>query len=141
MSENPSVQVRLDAVALTAADMATTLAFYRRLGCTFAENADTEEHSETDLGGVRLMFDAWSMLVSGGLVGPDDEPPSFDRPRDGASLAARCGSPAQVDELYASFAAGGYGVTEPWDAFWGQRYAVLRDPDGTQVDLYAPLPG
>ena len=27
---------------------------------------------------------------------------------------------------------------KPWDAFWGQRYAVLHDPDGHQVDLYAP---
>jgi uncharacterized glyoxalase superfamily protein PhnB len=28
---------------------------------------------------------------------------------------------------------------EPWDAFWGQRYALLRDPDGVEVNLYAPL--
>jgi hypothetical protein len=25
------------------------------------------------------------------------------------------------------------------DAFWGQRYAQLRDPDGVPVDLYATL--
>lgn len=24
-------------------------------------------------------------------------------------------------------------------AFWGQRYAVVRDPDGNDVDLFAPL--
>jgi catechol 2,3-dioxygenase-like lactoylglutathione lyase family enzyme len=29
---------------------------------------------------------------------------------------------------------------EPWDAFWGMRYAVVRDPDGTPVDLFARLP-
>ena len=29
---------------------------------------------------------------------------------------------------------------EPWDAFWGMRYAELKDPDGTVLDLYAPLP-
>jgi uncharacterized glyoxalase superfamily protein PhnB len=29
--------------------------------------------------------------------------------------------------------------TEPWDAFWGQRYAQLRDLDGNGVDLYATL--
>ncbi len=29
---------------------------------------------------------------------------------------------------------------EPWDAFWGMRYAVVRDPDGTPVDLFAALP-
>jgi len=28
---------------------------------------------------------------------------------------------------------------EPWDAFWGQRYARVIDPDGNVVDLFAPL--
>jgi uncharacterized glyoxalase superfamily protein PhnB len=28
---------------------------------------------------------------------------------------------------------------EPYDAFWGQRYANLADPDGNVVDLFAPL--
>ena len=27
----------------------------------------------------------------------------------------------------------------PFDAFWGQRYATLLDPDGNPVDLFAPL--
>ena len=29
---------------------------------------------------------------------------------------------------------------EPFDAFWGQRYATVRDPDGNAVDLFAALP-
>ena len=28
----------------------------------------------------------------------------------------------------------------PFDAPWGQRYATVEDPDGTSVDLFAPLP-
>jgi hypothetical protein len=28
---------------------------------------------------------------------------------------------------------------EPWDAFWGQRYAIVLDPDGNHVELSAPL--
>jgi uncharacterized glyoxalase superfamily protein PhnB len=36
--------------------------------------------------------------------------------------------------------AGATAHKEPWDAFWGQRYAQLQDPDGTFIDLYAPLP-
>lgn len=31
------------------------------------------------------------------------------------------------------------GKKEPWDAFWGQRYAQIEDPDGHTVDLFAPL--
>jgi uncharacterized glyoxalase superfamily protein PhnB len=45
-----------------------------------------------------------------------------------------------VDELYAKVLAGGFkGVTAPWDAFWGQRYASVSDPDGNQIDLFAAL--
>ena len=28
---------------------------------------------------------------------------------------------------------------KPWDAVWGQRYAVVLDPDDNGVDLFAPL--
>jgi len=46
-----------------------------------------------------------------------------------------------VDELYARVRAAGFDTEkEPWDAFWGQRYAQVRDPDGVPVDLFAPLP-
>jgi len=45
-----------------------------------------------------------------------------------------------VDEVYARVTAPGFqGEKEPWDAFWGQRYGQLRDPDGVPVDLYSAL--
>jgi uncharacterized glyoxalase superfamily protein PhnB len=25
---------------------------------------------------------------------------------------------------------------EPWDAFWGQRFAIVKDPDGNVVSFY-----
>lgn len=28
-------------------------------------------------------------------------------------------------------------MTEPWDAFWGQRYATVKDPDAYQIDIFA----
>jgi uncharacterized glyoxalase superfamily protein PhnB len=47
-----------------------------------------------------------------------------------------------VDKLFAELVAGGaIAHRQPWDAFWGQRYATLRDPDGYGVDLFAPLEG
>ena len=56
------------------------------------------------------------------------------------ALAFECAGPAEVDEVYARVTEGGYhGEKEPWDAFWGQRYAQLQDPDGVPVDLYAAL--
>jgi uncharacterized glyoxalase superfamily protein PhnB len=68
--------------------------------------------------------------------------PSWD-PGDGhgrIGLAFLCESPAEVDALYRELVDAGYdGHKEPWDAFWGQRYAQVRDPDGNGVDLFAPL--
>jgi uncharacterized glyoxalase superfamily protein PhnB len=47
-----------------------------------------------------------------------------------------------VDATYARLVAAGYeGHLEPWDAFWGMRYAVIHDPDGNGIDLFATLPG
>ena len=56
------------------------------------------------------------------------------------ALAFECASGAEVDEVYGRVVDAGFrGDKEPWDAFWGQRYAQLRDPDGVPVDLYASL--
>ncbi len=55
-------------------------------------------------------------------------------------LAFECEDPAQVDEVYTHLIEAGFRVDkEPWDAFWGQRYAQARDPDGVTVALYAAL--
>jgi uncharacterized glyoxalase superfamily protein PhnB len=62
-------------------------------------------------------------------------PPSGGRR---VALAFRFDSPAEVDETYRTLTGAGYdGYAEPWDAFWGQRYAQIQDPDGNVVDLFA----
>jgi uncharacterized glyoxalase superfamily protein PhnB len=44
-----------------------------------------------------------------------------------------------VDEIYADLASAGYtSQQEPYDAFWGARYAVIEDPDGNPV-IMSPL--
>src|SRR5881628_3298886 len=46
----------------------------------------------------------------------------------------------EVDATYAKVTKAGFrGKTEPFDAFWGQRYATVFDPDGNAVDLFAQL--
>jgi uncharacterized glyoxalase superfamily protein PhnB len=68
--------------------------------------------------------------------------PGWSPPSGGyrVAVAFGCDSPAEVDALYAELtAAGTRGRREPWDAFWGQRYAQVEDPDGNVVDLFAPL--
>ncbi len=123
-------------VELVVSDMAATLAFYRRLGLAIPPEADAEPHVDVDLGGLRLAFDTTSTILS--------FDPGWTAPSGGhrAALAFACDDPAEVDAVWAELTAAGYeGHLEPWDAFWGMRYAVVHDPDGTPVDLFALLPG
>lgn len=127
---------QLDAFGIVVSDMARSLAFYRKLGLDFPEGAENEGHVETELGGgLRYMLDTEEVVRSF-----DTE---WQRPIGGHAHggAFRCGSPEEVDRLYAELLdAGGTKHMEPMDAFWGQRYAQVGDPDGTVIDLYAPLP-
>lgn len=125
---------RFDLIGLVVSDMAASLAFYRRLGLSFAEGAQSAPHVEAELpGGLRLAFDTeetirsfhpgWRPPTGGGRVG----------------LAFHCGSPEGVDASYAELTGCGYrSELAPFDAPWGQRYAVVLDPDGNGVDLFAP---
>jgi len=126
---------QLDFFGIVVSDMARSVAFYRRLGLDFPEGAENEQHVEAPLpGGMRYALDTEDVIR-----GFD---PDWKRPTDGhaAGGAFRCDSPQEVDRVYGELLeAGATPHKEPWDAFWGQRYAQLEDPDGTVVDLYAPL--
>jgi uncharacterized glyoxalase superfamily protein PhnB len=131
-----AANARFDAVGIVAADMARALAFYRRLGLEVPPDAEDAPHVEIPLpGGLRLMLDTVETVRS---FDPSWTPPSGS----GVSLAFACDDPAGVDALYRDLVGAGHeGHLEPWDAFWGQRYASVRDPDGNGIDLFAPLPG
>ena len=46
----------------------------------------------------------------------------------------------EVDARYAELTAAGYaGRQPPTDAFWGARFAIVRDPDGNDVGLISPV--
>ena len=127
---------RFSFIGLVVADMAASLAFYRRLGLSIAPQADGEPHVEAPIGdGLLLVWDTVEIIRS---FDPDWTAPTGDAR---AALGFRCDSPAEVDRRYAELTAAGYpGHKAPWDAFWGQRYTTVRDPDGNSVDLLAPLP-
>ena len=126
----------LNYVGLIVQDMAAALAFYRLLGLEIPLEMDGEGHVEVTLaGGFRLAWDTVAVIHS---FNPDWTTATGHR----MSLAFLCADAAEVDRLYAAVIAAGYqGHTAPWDAFWGQRYAIVHDPDGNPVDLYAPLAG
>lgn len=124
-------------IELVVSDMAAALAFYRRLGIDIPENADDQPHVDVDLGGgIRLAFDTEDTIRS---FDTDWSAPTGGGHR--VALAFGCDTPAEVDAAWADLTAAGYeGHLAPWDAFWGMRYAVVHDPNGTPVDLFAPLP-
>jgi uncharacterized glyoxalase superfamily protein PhnB len=126
---------RLDAIGVVVSDLSRAMAFYRLLGLEFEGDA-AQGHVEASLpGGLRLMLDSEETVRS---FDPEWSPPSGGQ-RIG--LAFLCESPDDVDRVYAELlAAGAQAHKEPWDAFWGQRYAQLKDPDGNGFDLFAPLP-
>ncbi|CAN5674132.1 VOC family protein [soil metagenome] len=126
----------LEVIGLIVDDMAASVEFYRRLGLTFPSGAEAEDHAEAALsGGLRLALDT-AASVRG--FDPEWEPPRGGGHRSG--LAFRCGSPAEVDTTYQELVdAGVRGHLPPWDAVWGMRYAMLLDPDGNGVDLFADV--
>lgn len=128
---------RLNAIAIVTADMARSLHFYRALGLEIPDGAEKEPHVDVEIApGVRLMWDTQEIVRS---IHTDWTPASGGH---AISLAVECDSPAQVDAVHDRVVRdGAVSVKSPWDAFWGQRYAVLRDPDGNLVDLYASLDG
>jgi catechol 2,3-dioxygenase-like lactoylglutathione lyase family enzyme len=124
---------QLNAVGIVVSDMAGSIGFYRLLGLEVPETPE-EGHVDAFLpNGVRFMLDTEEVVRS--------FRPDWKRERGNQlGLAFECESSAEVDELYARVTAAGFhGEKEPWDAFWGQRYAQLLDPDGVPVDLYASL--
>lgn len=124
---------QLNAVGIVTSDMARSIRFYRLLGLDVPDTPD-EGHVDAFLpNGLRFMLDSEEVVRS--------FRPDWTRERGNQlALALECGSPSEVDEAYARVTAAGFdGEKEPWDAFWGQRYAQLRDPDGVPVDLYAAL--
>ncbi|WP_434598728.1 VOC family protein [Streptomyces sp. A5-4] len=124
---------RLDAIGLIVADMAASLAFYRKLGLDVPAEADSRPHAEATLpGGMRVLWDTEESVAS--------FDPGWTRPQAGErlGLAFLCDSPAEVDATYSTLITAGYeSHLKPWDAVWGQRYAVVLDPDGCGVSLFA----
>ena len=123
-------------IDIVVADMSRALAFYHTLGLDAP--LDKEEEMQVE---IKTPGGATIGLVREEIVrktNPHWVTPVGQR----VTFACKCDSADEVDAVYAKVVAAGYrGLKEPWDAFWGQRYAFLQDPDGNRVDLFAPLRG
>lgn len=135
MTPSTSPTPTLNAISIVVDDMAATLAFYRACGLDFPDDADTAPHAETTAaGGFRILFDTAASVAAFN--------PGWTAAAGGQriSLAFECSGTAEVDARYAALTSAGHvGELEPFDAFWGQRYASVLDPNGNGVDFYAAL--
>jgi len=120
-----------DAIGIVTADPEKAIQFYKLLGVEFVRAGGHEHFEAKTSSGLRLMLDSVALIQK--------FEPDFVKVRGtGVSLCFKQASPEKVDEVYAAITSAGFESKKaPWDAFWGQRYACVLDPDGNQIDLFA----
>ena len=127
----------LDQLNLVCDDMEATLSFYRLLGLDIPETSvwRTESgahHVEVKMtNGFELAFDssALASVYNSGLA---------QRPNSGTKnvVSFRVHNRQMVDTICKKLEASGHPISqEPYDTFWGSRYAIIEDPDGNLVGL------
>jgi catechol 2,3-dioxygenase-like lactoylglutathione lyase family enzyme len=124
---------KLDLIGIIVKDMPAALTFYRALGLSIPAELDSEGHAEITLpNGLRLAWDTHEVIQSFDAAWQ----PSHGHHR--VAFAFLCDDPADVDATYTRLTGMGYAShAAPFDAFWGQRYAQMQDPDGNVIDLFA----
>lgn len=126
--------MKINAVSVVSTDLKKTAEFYTLVGFKFGEFAADEQHlePETSEDSARLMIDTKKLITE--ILG---EAP---QPANNSSFAIEYDTPAEVDAAARRIEQAGFKVVkQPWDAFWGQRYCLIEDPDGYKCDLYAAL--
>lgn len=122
--------MKLDMVGIITKDMAKATIFYQHLGFSVV-GTPSEDYLELDNQGVRLSLNSSQMLKN--IYGY--EPSNVG---DTLELAFLCDSVEEVDTLYQKMEAAGYETFKaPWNAVWGQRYAIIKDVDGHLISLFA----
>ena len=123
-------------VNIIARDWQASLAFYRLLGFALDSGGEYPPGS-----GARHASAACAVQST---TVEFDSPPMlriYATPDHDASAVLGFGYPsaAAVDAACSRVAAAGHRVIrEPYDAFWGARYALVADPDGNTIGLMGP---
>lgn len=126
--------MKLAALGVTSSNLKETVKFYELLGFKFPEFSGDEDHLEPIPGenGFRLMLDSKKLITE--IIGMEPKPSNH------SAFAIEFDSKEDVDKAVDKIREAGYEIEkEPWDAFWGQRYSIVSDPDGYLIDLYANL--
>ena len=125
---------RLEQVNVVVRDMDAMGDFYQRLGVDIRGGTGpwAAHHRNTGaVGGVDFDLDsaAFAEVWNHGWPGGH-----------GVVLGFRVDDRDAVDRTFDELVAGGATAQqEPYDAFWGVRYAVVADPDGNAVGIMSPV--
>lgn len=125
----------LHTISITVKDLGKSLSFYRTLGLAIPEGQDQEHHVEySDENGYIIDFIPENTMLQ---TDPNWKAP-IGQKRIGLQFS--CSSSEEVDSTYQKLIDAGHpSFKEPWDAFWGQRFAQVIDPDGNNVSFFASL--
>lgn len=123
----------LDAIGIVSSDLQKTVKFYELLGISLVPVGGDEHLEGSTTSGVRIMVDSIELMKKVN--------PKFTISQGvGIVLCFKQKTSENVDALCSSLISSGAEVVKkPWDAFWGQRYCSILDPDGNQIDLFADL--
>ena len=122
-----------DAIGIVCEDLSKSIEFYSLFGLKFEKFGEGDHVEATTKSGVRLMLDSETLMKQ---IDPNWKPPTGSR----IGLCFIQENPNKVDELFNALITKGFKADkEPWDAFWGQRYAIVLDPDGNQTSIFANL--
>jgi uncharacterized glyoxalase superfamily protein PhnB len=130
----------LGQINIVVRDMRASLAFYRLLGLSVTEIplAEWAPHHASGVtsNGVQVELDSVAFAKQWN--------PGLDEARLGSAAIPFFQLPSreEVDSVHARVVAAGYRSQKtPEDAFWGARYAIVEDPDGSPVGITSPIDG
>lgn len=127
--------IHLNTIGIVVDNMKNSLDFYRLLGLTIPDDVNKDEWNvDYQLpNGIILGFISKEMARNA-------DPNRLESKSHQIILQFSVDSPQEVNQTYNRMIEAGYTSYEaPWDAFWGQRFAQLIDPDGNKVNLFAHM--
>jgi len=140
MSE-PVTPLALEQINIVVRDMQRSIAFYRLLGVSIEDMRGPEwatwaPHHANGVAsnGVRVELDSVAFAKQWN--------PGLDEAKLGSAVIPmfHVASREEVDRVFARVAAAGHRSHKaPEDAFWGARYAIVEDPDGSSVGIMSPI--
>lgn len=122
--------MKLDMVGLIVHDMQKALDFYALLDLEPSLGTVEDAYMELANEGVRISLNRLDMMKE--VLGFE---PEFIG--DKVELAFVAQSREEVDQLFQVIKDHGYNIVkEPWEAPWGQYYALVRDADQNIISLF-----